>query len=305
MPKQPAFPGLRDAMKKKRTRREQFLAEMDAVVPWDRLLALVAAHYPRTGPKGGRPPMPLETMPRVYFLQNWYALSDPMAEETLYDSEAMRRFAGIELGDDRIPDETTILNFRHLLERHGLTEAIFAEVNTHLADKGITLRSGTLVDVSGRTPWVRVSPRKIIDAPSSTKNKCRVGVQSRHLVDRVQDESIRLGGPDLADVFVGREATEGLESAGEVVGGQEVGKVCSQLVVAVVVETFDRGVLDRAVHPLDLAVGPRVVWPGQPVLYAVRLADHVEAHRPGGDGVPVPRLLGELGAVACWEGMCR
>ena len=103
--------------------------------------------------------MPLETMLRVYFLQNWYALSDPMAEETLYDSEAMRRFAGIELGDDRIPDETTILNFRHLLERHGLTEAIFAEVNAHLADKGITLRSGTLVDAT------------IIDAPSSTKNE--------------------------------------------------------------------------------------------------------------------------------------
>jgi len=161
MPKQPAIPGLRDAMKKKVTRREQFLAEMDAVVPWTRLLALIAPHYPKVGPKGGRPPMPIETMLRVYFLQNWYALSDPMAEETLYDSEAMRRFAGIELGDDRIPDETTILNFRHLLERHGLTEAIFAEMNGHLADKGITLRSGTLVDAT------------IIDAPSSTKNKAR------------------------------------------------------------------------------------------------------------------------------------
>ena len=161
MPHQPAFPGLRDAMKKKQTRRELFLTEMDVVVPWGRLLALIAPHYPKVGPKGGRPPMPLETMLRVYFLQNWYALSDPMAEETLYDSEAMRRFAGIELGDDRIPDETTILNFRHLLERHGLTEAIFADVNAHLADKGITLRSGTLVDAT------------IIDAPSSTKNKAR------------------------------------------------------------------------------------------------------------------------------------
>ena len=159
MPKQPAFPSLKHAMKTKRTRREQFLAEMEAVVPWGRLLALIAPHYPKTGPKGGRPPMLLETMLRVYFLQNWYCLSDPMAEETLYDSEAMRRFAGIELGDDRIPDETTILNFRHLLERHGLTEAVFAEVNAHLADKGITLRSGTLVDAT------------IIDAPSSTKNK--------------------------------------------------------------------------------------------------------------------------------------
>ena len=159
MPKQPAFPGLKHAMKKKQTRREVFLAEMDAVVPWGRLMALIEPHYPKIGPKGGRPPMPLETMLRVYFLQNWYALSDPMAEETLYDSEAMRRVAGIELGDDRIPDETTILNFRHLLERHGLTEAIFADVNAHLADKGISLRSGTLVDAT------------IIDAPSSTKNK--------------------------------------------------------------------------------------------------------------------------------------
>lgn len=159
MPKQPAIPGLRDAMKKKVTRREQFLTEMNAVVPWSRLLGLIEPHYPKAGPKGGRPPMPLETMLRVYFLQNWYALSDPMAEETLYDSEAMRRFAGIELGDDRIPDETTILNFRHLLERHGLTEAIFADVNAHLAEKGITLRSGTLVDAT------------IIDAPASTKNK--------------------------------------------------------------------------------------------------------------------------------------
>ena len=148
MPKQPAIPGLSDAMKTKVTRREQFLAEMDAVVPWARLIGLIAPHYPKAGPKGGRPPMPLETMLRVYFLQNWYALSDPMAEETLYDSEAMRRFAGIELGDDRIPDETTILNFRHLLERHGLTEALFTEVNAHLADKGISLRSG--IDVFAR-----------------------------------------------------------------------------------------------------------------------------------------------------------
>ena len=161
MPKQPVIPGLRDAMKKKVTRREQFLAEMETVAPWGRLLALIAPYYPKVGPKGGRPPIPLETMLRVYFLQNWYALSDPMAEETLYDSEAVRRFAGIELGDDRIPDETTILKFRHLLEHYGLTEASFVDVNAHRADKGITLRSGTLVDAT------------IIDAPSSTKNKAR------------------------------------------------------------------------------------------------------------------------------------
>jgi IS5 family transposase len=161
MPKQPAFPSLRHAMKKKQTRREKFLAEMEAVVPWARLLALIEPHYPKVGPKGGRPPMAMETMLRIYFLQNWYALGDPMAEEMLYDSDAMRRFAGIELGDDRIPDETTILNFRHLLEKHQLTETLFAEVNRHLADQGITLCSGTLVDAT------------IIAAPSSTKNEAR------------------------------------------------------------------------------------------------------------------------------------
>ena len=148
-------------MKKKQTRREKFLAEMDAVVPWARLLTLIAPHYPKVGPKGGRPPMPLETMLRVYFLQQWYALSDSMAEEMLYDSDSMRQFAGIELGDDRIPDETTILNFRHLLEQHQLTEKLFAEVNRHLTDQGITLCSGTLVDAT------------IIDAPSSTKNEAK------------------------------------------------------------------------------------------------------------------------------------
>ena len=158
MPKQPAIPGLRHAMKKKRTRREKFLAEMDA---GGSRSGLIEPHYPKARPKGERPPMPLETMLRVYFLQQWYALSDPMAEEMLYDSDSMRHFAGIELGDDRIPDETTILNFRHLLEKHALTEQLFAEVNGHLADQGITLRSGTLVDAT------------IIDAPSSTKNEAR------------------------------------------------------------------------------------------------------------------------------------
>lgn len=161
MSKQPAIPGLHDAMKKKVTRRARFLGEMDAVGPWTRLQALIEPHYLKVGPKGGRPPMQLETMLRIYFLQNWYALSDPMAEETPYDIEVMCRFAGIELGDDRISDGTTILNVRHLLERHGLTEANFADVNAHLADKGIALRSGTRVDAT------------TIDAPSSAKNKAK------------------------------------------------------------------------------------------------------------------------------------
>jgi IS5 family transposase len=141
------------------TRRERFLAEMNAVVPWARLTALIEPHYPKG--KGGRPPMPLERMLRVYFMQQWFNLSDPQAEDALYDIEPMRRFAGIELADDAIPDETTILNFRHLLERHQLTEQIFAEVRVLLEEKKLLLKAGTIVDAT------------IISAPSSTKNAAK------------------------------------------------------------------------------------------------------------------------------------
>ena len=102
MPQQPAFPGLGNTMTKKVTRREQFLAEMNAVVSWGRLLALIVHHYPKVGPKGGHPPMPQEVKLRVYFLQYWDALSDPMVEERFYDSEPMRRFDTIELGAERV-----------------------------------------------------------------------------------------------------------------------------------------------------------------------------------------------------------
>jgi IS5 family transposase len=156
MGEQHTFAGLAWTAKKKRTRRELFLAEMDAVIPWAGLLALVAPHY-RTG-QGGRPAMPLERMLRIYFLQHWYDLSDPAAEDALYDSEAMRRFVGLELGEDAIPDETTILHFRHLLERHQLTEAMFALVRGLLEERGLLLKSGTVVDAT------------ILHAPSSTKN---------------------------------------------------------------------------------------------------------------------------------------
>jgi IS5 family transposase len=142
--------------KGKVTRRERFLAEMDAVIPWARLLALIAPHYPTAG--NGRRPIGLERMLRVYFLQQWFNLSDPAAEDALYDSESMRRFAGVELGEDTIPDETTILRFRHLLEEHHLTEAIFTEIRSLLEEKRLLLKSGTIVDAT------------IIAAPSSTKN---------------------------------------------------------------------------------------------------------------------------------------
>ena len=154
-----SFASLDFAAKKKRTKRDVFLAEMAAVVPWDALEAVIEPHYPKVGPKGGRRPFPLATMLRVYCLQQWYNLSDPGAEEALYDIQSMRTFCDLELGRDAIPDETTILNFRHLLERHALTKAIFAAVAEHLEAKGEMLRGGTIVDAT------------LIAASPSTKNK--------------------------------------------------------------------------------------------------------------------------------------
>src|SRR5437588_4558929 len=142
--------------KGKVTRRERFLAEMDAVIPWKRLIGLIEPHYPKAGQ--GRQPLGLEKMLRIYFLQLWFDLSDPQAEDAIYDSESMRRFVGVDLEDDAVPDETTILRFRHLLEKHGLAEAMFHEINTLLSEKRLLMKSGTIVDAT------------IIAAPSSTKN---------------------------------------------------------------------------------------------------------------------------------------
>jgi transposase, IS5 family len=148
MADQLSFASLDFAAKKKRTKRDVFLAEMAAVLPWSKLVAQLAPHYPKLGPQGGRRPFPLAVMLRIYCLQQWYGLSDPGAEEALYDIQSMRTFVGLELGCDNIPDETTILNFRHLLERHELTKAIFAAVAEHLAAKGELLRGGTIVDAT-------------------------------------------------------------------------------------------------------------------------------------------------------------
>lgn len=156
MIKQQTFASAAWNRKGKTTRRERFLAEMDAVIPWSLLVGLIEPHYPNSGK--GRPPHELERMLRIYFLQQWFNLSDPQAEDAIYDSESMRRFARVELGDDKIPDESTILRFRHLLERHRLTEAIFEAVKDLLADRQLMLRAGTIVDAT------------IISAPSSTKN---------------------------------------------------------------------------------------------------------------------------------------
>ncbi len=156
MKKQQTFASAAWCRKGKVTRRERFLAEMDAVIPWPRLLQLIEPHYHRG--KTGRQPHDLERMLRIYFLQQWFNLSDPQAEDAIYDSESMRRFARVELGEDKVPDESTILRFRHLLEKHRLTEGIFEAVKDLLTEHRLLLRAGTIVDAT------------IIAAPSSTKN---------------------------------------------------------------------------------------------------------------------------------------
>ena len=133
---------------KKQTNREKFLSEMEVVVPWQALIDLIEPHYPKASKKGGRPPYPLATMLRIHLLQQWYSLSDPAMEEALIEVPTMRRFAGIELISDRIPDETTIRTFRHLLEKHDLGEQIFEIVKAHLSARGMTMRQGTIVDAT-------------------------------------------------------------------------------------------------------------------------------------------------------------
>jgi len=141
----------------KKTRRAAFLEEMEQVVPWRELCALIEPHYPKTG--NGRPPIGVERMLRIYFLQQWFNLSDPGVEEALYDSAALRQFVGIDLGREPAPDETTVCKFRHLLEEHQVGGKMLEAVNLHLEKKGIRITTGTIVDAT------------IIHAPSSTKNR--------------------------------------------------------------------------------------------------------------------------------------
>jgi transposase, IS5 family len=140
----------------KRTRRREFLEEMDRVVPWSGLVALIAPFMPEG--KRGRPPFPVESLLRIHFMQQWFTLSDPSMEEALHDVPLFRDFAGLGGWDDRLPDESTILRFRHVLEKHKLAEQILATINAVLSAKGLMLRSGTVVDAT------------LISAPSSTKN---------------------------------------------------------------------------------------------------------------------------------------
>ncbi len=141
----------------KKTRRAVFLEEMEQVVPWAELRALIEPYYPKAG--NGRPPVGVERMLRIYFLQQWFNLSDPAVEEALYDSAVMRSFVGIDLGREPVPDETTVCKFRHLLEEHGLGGQMLKTVNLYLQSQGVRITTGTIVDAT------------ILHAPSSTKNR--------------------------------------------------------------------------------------------------------------------------------------
>lgn len=155
---QSSFSELEYAAKKKRTRRDRFLGDLEQLVPWAALVEALEPHYPKSG-RRGRPPIGLERMLRLYIAQQCFGLSDEGAEDAVYDSQAIRRFVGIDLSREAAPDATTLLTFRRLLERHGLTPRIFETINAQLAERGLLLKEGTLVDAT------------IIAAPSSTKNR--------------------------------------------------------------------------------------------------------------------------------------
>src|SRR3954462_1944868 len=166
MQRQGSFSQAEYAGKKKQTRRDKFLAEMEQVVPWARLVARLQPFYPKG--ERGRPPVGLERMLRLYFLQQWYGLADEALEDALYDSQALRGFAGIDLAAVTVPDATTVMNFRHWLERHDLTKALFDEVGATLEERGLLMRQGTIVDAT------------IIAAPPSTKNKSKARDPEMH-----------------------------------------------------------------------------------------------------------------------------
>jgi IS5 family transposase len=155
---QTSFSELEYAAKKKVTRRDRFLSDIEAVTPWSSLVSVIEPFYPRNEGRG-RPVMGLERMLRMYVAQNCFGLSDEGTEDAIYDSQAIRRFVGIDLARESAPDATTLLKFRHLLEEKGLTDSIFNAINAHLAEKGLYLRQGTVMDAT------------IIAAPPSTKNR--------------------------------------------------------------------------------------------------------------------------------------
>jgi len=165
--KQTSFSDFEYSNKKKQTRRERFLAEIEVVTPWAAMVSALEPFYPK-GTGRGRPPIGLERMLRMYVAQQCFGLSDEGMEDAIYDSQSIRRFVGIDLARESAPDATTLLKFRRLLEEHGLTRTLFETINAHLADKGLMMREGTIVDAS------------IIAAPPSTKNRANARDSEMH-----------------------------------------------------------------------------------------------------------------------------
>lgn len=204
--------------KGKVTKRSKFLAEMDRVVPWSRLVALIEPVYPKG--ERGRPPLPLSVMLRVHCLQQWFNLSDPGVEEALMDIDSMRRFAGISGGADRIPDETVVLNFRRLLEKHDLAAKLFAQINTVLAEAGLIIGTGTIADAT------------LIAAPPSTKNR-----------DQARD-------PEMHQTKKGKQWHFGMKAH----TGTDEGSGVVLTVVATAANVHDSTVLGELLHGGEQAV---------------------------------------------------
>ena len=213
-----SFASLAYENKKKKPRREKFLEEMNQVIPWAELLQVIEENYPKAG--NGRQPMPLERMLRIYFMQQWYGLSDPAMEDALYDIESMRRFADIDIEVDVVPDETTILNFRHLLEKHNLTKHIFEKIKKYLTEKGLLLREGTIVDAT------------IISAPSSTKNR-----------EKIRD-------PEMRSTRKGNQYYFGMKAH----VGTDTGRGLAHDVVVTDASVHDSQVMDKLVYGEEKAI---------------------------------------------------
>ena len=175
--------------KKKRTKRDVFLAEMAAAVPWSVLEAVIAPHYPKEGPQGGRRAFPIAVMLRIYCLQQWYDLSDPGAEEALYDIQSMRAFCNLELGRDPIPDETTILNFRHLLEAHELTKTVFEAVAEYFIGTILTEDAPSSVRPR-RASAVQPPDRDVENARESNPDRERHETPSRHPIEPINPTTV-------------------------------------------------------------------------------------------------------------------
>jgi transposase, IS5 family len=215
--KQQSFASAAWETKRKKTRREVFLEEMEQVVPWSELLKLIEPYYPKG--EDGRPPQGLERMLRIHLMQLWFNQSDPGMEDLLYESESVRRFAGIELGRDAVPDESTILRFRHLLEQHELAAQLFDRVGRYLERRGLLLRSGSIVDAT------------LIAAPPSTKNQ-----------DRARD-------PDMSQTKKGNQWYFGMKMH---IGTDPRGVV--HTAVATTAAVHDSQVLDDCLHGAERAI---------------------------------------------------